>query len=47
MQVAAENGTPVQLFPAPQTLADADLTGIGLTRQRAATLAALARAVCD
>jgi len=46
-QVAAEDGARVQLFPAPQTLAQADLTGIGLTRQRAATLGALARAVCD
>ncbi|HET7922088.1 MAG TPA: AlkA N-terminal domain-containing protein [Gammaproteobacteria bacterium] len=35
------------LFPAPQELADADLTAIGLTRARAATLKALARAVCD
>ena len=46
VEVAAEGGARVQLFPAPQTLADADLTGIGLTRQRAATLGALARAVC-
>ena len=45
--VAADDGARVQLFPAPQTLAQADLTGIGLTRQRAATLGAVARAVCD
>src|SRR4029078_835626 len=47
MQVTAEDGTLLQLFPAPQTLAGADLTGIGLTPQRAAALTTLARAVCD
>lgn len=33
------------LFPTPQILADADLTGIGLTKARAETIRALARAV--
>ncbi len=35
------------LFPAPDVLADANLTGAGLTRARADTIRALARAVCD
>jgi AraC family transcriptional regulator of adaptative response / DNA-3-methyladenine glycosylase II len=35
------------LFPAPEVLADADLTRIGLTAARAQTVRALARAVCD
>jgi AraC family transcriptional regulator, regulatory protein of adaptative response / DNA-3-methyladenine glycosylase II len=35
------------LFPAPEVLADAKLTGIGLPRLRAETIRALARAVCD
>lgn len=35
------------LFPAPQTLAGADLEGIGLTSQRVETLRLLARAVVD
>jgi len=35
------------LFPSPEVLADADLTGIGLTRARSETIRALARAVCD
>jgi AraC family transcriptional regulator of adaptative response / DNA-3-methyladenine glycosylase II len=34
-----------RLFPRPETLASADLTTIGLTRARAATISALARAV--
>ena len=34
------------LFPTPEVLADADLTSIGLTRARAETVRALARAVC-
>ena len=46
-------GTPVEtgvpglthLFPAPEVLADADLTSIGLPRARADTLRALSRAV--
>ena len=35
------------LFPAPEILVDADLTRAGLTKARAATVQALARAVCD
>jgi AraC family transcriptional regulator of adaptative response / DNA-3-methyladenine glycosylase II len=35
------------LFPTPEALADADLTRVGLTRARAATISALARAVCE
>jgi AraC family transcriptional regulator of adaptative response / DNA-3-methyladenine glycosylase II len=35
------------LFPMPQVLADAKLTKVGLTEKRAATIRALARAVCD
>lgn len=47
IDVAGEGEARVRLFPAAETLAQADLTGIGLTRQRAATLRTLARAVCD
>ena len=42
----AGNGL-THLFPSPEVLAAADLTGIGLTRARAATIRNLARAVCD
>ena len=35
------------LFPTPEDLAEADLCTIGLPKARAATLRALARAVCD
>jgi AraC family transcriptional regulator of adaptative response / DNA-3-methyladenine glycosylase II len=35
------------LFPTPDVLADATLTGIGLSRTRADTIRALARAVCN
>src|SRR5262249_2429721 len=35
------------LFPEPESLVDADLTMLGLTTARAATIRALARAVCD
>ena len=35
------------LFPTPEILADAKLTGLGLTEERAKTIHALARAVCD
>ena len=35
------------LFPAPEVLADARLTSVGLTSARAETIRALARAVCD
>jgi AraC family transcriptional regulator of adaptative response / DNA-3-methyladenine glycosylase II len=38
---------PAMLFPTPATLATADLTGIGLTKARAATLNALAAAVAE
>lgn len=42
---SASPGEPDRLFPSPERLADADLGQIGLTRPRAATLGALARAV--
>ena len=45
--VAIDGSEGVRLFPQPATLADADLTPIGVTRQRAATLRAVARALCD
>jgi AraC family transcriptional regulator of adaptative response / DNA-3-methyladenine glycosylase II len=35
------------LFPTPETLAEADLSSVGLTKARAETLRSLARAVCD
>jgi AraC family transcriptional regulator, regulatory protein of adaptative response / DNA-3-methyladenine glycosylase II len=35
------------IFPAPETLADADLASIGLTKARAETIRQFARAVCD
>jgi AraC family transcriptional regulator of adaptative response / DNA-3-methyladenine glycosylase II len=35
------------LFPTPEILADAKLAGLGLTEERAETIHALARAVCD
>ena len=35
------------LFPSPEVFADADLTRVGMPRARAATIRALARAVCD
>jgi AraC family transcriptional regulator of adaptative response / DNA-3-methyladenine glycosylase II len=35
------------LFPRPEDLAEADLTAIGLTKARAATIRGLARAVCE
>jgi AraC family transcriptional regulator of adaptative response / DNA-3-methyladenine glycosylase II len=38
---------PQRLFPKPSLLADADLTVLGLTRERAGTIRRLARAVCD
>jgi AraC family transcriptional regulator, regulatory protein of adaptative response / DNA-3-methyladenine glycosylase II len=47
VETVREDGAGCRLFPAAQTLADADLGAIGLTRQRAATLRAMARAVCD
>jgi AraC family transcriptional regulator of adaptative response / DNA-3-methyladenine glycosylase II len=41
------DGKPINLFPEPATIADVDLTVIGLTRARAATLNTIARAVHD
>lgn len=35
------------LFPSPEILADAKLSGTGLTKKRAETIRTLARAVCD
>jgi AraC family transcriptional regulator of adaptative response / DNA-3-methyladenine glycosylase II len=35
------------LFPTPEILAKADLTSVGLTKARAETIRAFARAVCD
>src|SRR4051812_45213351 len=53
-RMAKSFGQPVSLgenlshlFPTPKALADAKLTSIGLTEKRAATIRALARAVCD
>ncbi len=54
-RLVARFGTPVEdaadglthLFPAPATLATADLDGLGLTRARADALVALARAAAD
>jgi AraC family transcriptional regulator, regulatory protein of adaptative response / DNA-3-methyladenine glycosylase II len=40
-------GNLTHLFPSPEVLADADLTLVGLTKRRAETVRALARAVCD
>ncbi|HEY2395435.1 MAG TPA: AlkA N-terminal domain-containing protein [Rudaea sp.] len=47
VEAALEDGTTWRLFPTAESIAAADLTAIGLTRQRAATLRALARAICD
>lgn len=47
VDVALDDGTRVRLFPAAATIADADLTAIGLPRTRAQTLRTIARAVCD
>lgn len=35
------------LFPTPEALADADLSGLGLTTRRAATIVGFAQAICD
>ncbi|HKD83182.1 MAG TPA: AlkA N-terminal domain-containing protein [Terriglobales bacterium] len=43
----AGSGGATHLFPSAGELADADLTRAGLTRARAATISALARAVCS
>lgn len=45
--VASENHGISRHFPTPDTLAGEDLTSIGLTRARAATLSALAAAFAD
>jgi AraC family transcriptional regulator, regulatory protein of adaptative response / DNA-3-methyladenine glycosylase II len=42
---APANGS-THLFPTPEVLAEADLTAVGLTRARAETIRAFARAVC-
>ena len=44
---ALPDGESIHLFPTPQTLADADLTRIGLPRARAKALNTIARALCD
>ena len=44
--LASANGLS-HLFPTPEVLADAKLTGVGLTEKRAQTIRALARAVSD
>ena len=55
-RVVAKHGRPLAtpasdalhaLFPAPETLAEADLAGIGLTTRRADTVRAVSRAVAD
>ncbi len=43
---AASEGI-THIFPSPQVLADANLSGIGLTGARAQTIRAFARAVCE
>jgi AraC family transcriptional regulator of adaptative response / DNA-3-methyladenine glycosylase II len=46
-EFAREDGVVQRLFPTPQTIADADLSAIGLPRTRAQTLRTIARAVSD
>ena len=46
-QPFSATGSLTHLFPAPEVLADAKLTDIGLPGARAETIRALARAVCD
>jgi len=41
------DGNPINLFPEPAALADADLTTIGVVRARAAAINGIARAVRD
>ena len=41
------DGGTIHLFPAPRTLADAELTRIGLPRARAQAINTIARALCD
>jgi len=40
-------GGLTHLFPSPEVLAGADLSGVGLTKARCETIRGLARAVCD
>jgi AraC family transcriptional regulator of adaptative response / DNA-3-methyladenine glycosylase II len=47
VEVARDDGIALRLFPAAETIADADLAAIGLPRTRAQTLRTIARAVCD
>jgi AraC family transcriptional regulator of adaptative response / DNA-3-methyladenine glycosylase II len=46
-QLIAPSDGLTHLFPTPDVLVDADLTRIGLTRARADTVRAFARAVCE
>jgi AraC family transcriptional regulator of adaptative response / DNA-3-methyladenine glycosylase II len=54
-RIARKFGTPLKkadgalthLFPVPEELAEADLSGLGLTTRRAATITGFARAVSD
>ena len=41
------DGNPINLFPEPDAIADADLTTIGVVRARAAAINGIARAVRD
>lgn len=45
--VFAGSGSVRRLFPEPEVLAEADLSGVGLTRSRSETIRVLARAVRD
>ncbi len=45
--VALPSGAEASLFPTPQTLANADLGGLGITGARMRTLHAIAQALCD
>jgi AraC family transcriptional regulator of adaptative response / DNA-3-methyladenine glycosylase II len=46
-QAYSHGNNLTHLFPTAEILADANLTGVGLTGKRAETIRALARAVCD
>ncbi|TNE35911.1 MAG: DNA-3-methyladenine glycosylase 2 family protein [Alphaproteobacteria bacterium] len=46
-ELEAHETSITHAFPTPQALADADLTGIGLTTSRASTLRDLAKAFCE
>src|SRR4051812_34723554 len=46
-QQVSGHGMVTHLFPTAEKLADAQLTSVGLTTQRAETIRAFARAVCD